>query len=270
MRPLYRLEFIYLIRELKILEGQILDNVYKYKDIYRMKFRRHSLNIQVPIRLNIAYIQYPNDKHDQVVIKLRKHVGEKLLNIELVDMDRLVKMVFENMQIYIEFFGKGNIIIDDGEKFYTNYPNPAKTKPIDTIKLDDVEKYISNLFGKPYIEDLKHIVTGNPIQDLDRIQPMLGPYSCGNDFRVLPSKNCIIQDSLSKLIEQYYELKIELTSDRYEKLIASKTKLIADIEQVEKQIEDYQTMARLIIDNYEKVEDEIQKNKDKDKIFLDL
>lgn len=269
MRPLYRLEFIYLIRELKILEGQILDNVYKYKDLYRLKFRRNSLNVQVPLRLNIAYIHYPNDKQDQVVLRLRKHVGEKLHTIELVDMDRLVKMVFNNMIVYLEFFGKGNIIIDDGERFYTNYPNPAKTKPLSSVE-DDIEKYIAMAFGKPYIKDLKSILTGDPAKDLKIIEPMLGAYECGQDFRVIASEGCVPHDSLSRLIDKYYELKIELTSDRYEKLVTSKNRLMVEIEKVERQIEEYQNIGRLIMDNYEKIEEEIQKNKDKEKIYIDL
>ncbi|MEM1893860.1 MAG: hypothetical protein QXV16_01720 [Candidatus Anstonellales archaeon] len=272
MRPLYRLEFIYLINELKIVEGQILDNAYRYGDIYRIKFRTHSINIQIPLRINIAYLHYPSESPDRIVQLLKKYSGSKLNRIDLVDMDRLVKLEFDRFSMYLEFFGKGNLIIegDDG-RFYTNYPNLGKTKPLDQIKYDgNVDRYISTVFGKIYVDYLRNRMTGDPLADLDSIRSELAPYYKDREFRVLPQEGYNRANSLSQLIENYYEKKIEITSDRYEKLIASKEKLLRDIEETEIRAREYQKIGELILQNYERVEEEIIKNRGKGKIQIEL
>lgn len=271
-RPLYRLEFIYLIRELKTLEGQILDNAYRYGDLYRIKFRSASINFQVPYRINLAYIHYPSQSPDRIVQKLKSLSGNKLIRIDLVDMDRMIKMEFESFVMYLEFFGKGNIIIDTGDdKIYTNYPNPGKTKPLDgEWKIDSKERYIGSVFGKIYIDYLKDRVVGKPLEDLKMIENELKPYWNGEDFRVLPAPGYTEQESLSPLIDRFYEVKIEVVSDRYKRLLASKEKLLAEIEHTERKIQEYTEIGDLIMKNYELVEKEIEGNRDKRKIYLDL
>lgn len=273
MRSLYRIEFIYLIKELKILEGQILDNVYKFRDIYRIKFRKNSINLQVPYRINLTYIQYPNDTPDQVVLRLRNYCGRKLEKIDLVDMDRLIKMEFQDgLNLYLEFFGKGNILIESKEeRFYTNYPSPGKTKPFNSNwNIENIEKYIATAFGKIYIDYLKDKVKGDPIIDLENIKAELAPYKCIEGFRVLPGPNCEKHSSLSYLIDKFYELKPELTSEKYQKLLSSKQKLLNEIAIIEKELEENKIIAKKIMDNYEYVQDIIDKNKGKGKIYIDL
>ncbi|MCS7122848.1 MAG: hypothetical protein NZ908_02755 [Candidatus Micrarchaeota archaeon] len=271
-RPLYRLEFIYLIRELKTLEGQILDNAYRYGDVYRMKFRTTSVNFQIPYRINLAYIHYPSQSPDRIVQKLKSLSGSKLSKIDLVDMDRMIRMEFDSFVMYLEFFGKGNIIIDTGDdRIYTNYPNPGKTKPLDSDwNVDSKERYIGTVFGKIYVEYLKDLVSGNPLEDLKRIENELKPYWNGVDFRVLPAPGYVEQEQLSPLIEKFYELKIEVISDRYRRLLASREKLLNDIEYTERKIQEYTEMGDNIMKNYELVEREIERNRGKGKIYLDL
>ena len=128
MRSLYRIEFLYIIRELKRVVGQRLENVYVFNDIYRLKFR-DSINFQLGKRINIASIIYPSGQTNKVVQKLRTYRNSILKDVYLLDEDRVVVFDFGTWELILEMFGKGDVMVkENGETvFYLHHPEP-KTK----------------------------------------------------------------------------------------------------------------------------------------------
>jgi predicted ribosome quality control (RQC) complex YloA/Tae2 family protein len=265
MRQIYRIEFLYLITELKKVEGQIFDNAYFSNGIYRLKFKTDSINFEPGKRINLARIIYPAGNPDRIVQKLKTLTGSRLLKVDLIDMDRVVKFEFEDWNLIIELYGKGNIIVGD---MYTNYPSYKTIQYKKELwNYDNIEKYISLAFGKPYVDSLKNIVTGDIEKDVETIKKLLKPYWNGNDFRVIYSEGYQEVDELSYYIEKIFELKVT-TSSRLKALLKSKQEILDNIEKIKAEIEENKKKGELILQNYDIVEQEIKKH-DKN-FYLDL
>ncbi len=271
MRSLYRIEFLYIIRELKKVVGQRLENVYVFNDIYRLKFK-DSINFQLGKRINIASIIYPPGQTNRIVQKLRTYRNSILRDVYLLDEDRVVVFDFGTWQLILEMFGKGDVMIkENGETvFYLHHPEP-KTKPYKKELWDssNMEKYIATAFGKPYIEALKDKLTGNIEEDVNIVEQLLAPHCSKDDFRVVEMEGFERCDELSPFLDQLYDREIVLSDSKVKALEKSKEKLLREIDEVKQAIEEYTLVGNKILENYEKVEKALKEAKEKE-FYLEL
>lgn len=115
----------FLVRELKELEGSRVDKIYNlgkeelYLQLYKSNEGKKLLRIIYGKALFIASKKKTEDIPSEFCMMLRKHLDGKTLHlVEQMQPERIVKLTFrskdEERFLYIEQFGKGNVILCDG------------------------------------------------------------------------------------------------------------------------------------------------------------
>lgn len=97
------------------LVGKRVDKIYQYRNYFVIKIGSDFVNVKLPDILTLSTNKIKEEfKMTNFCIYLRKKLsGKKVENIELVNNDRIVRIVFDEFVVYLEFFSKGNLIICD-------------------------------------------------------------------------------------------------------------------------------------------------------------
>ncbi|MDD2655441.1 MAG: NFACT family protein [Candidatus ainarchaeum sp.] len=121
MRTMANLDYSYIIRELKPLEGRHLDKFYELGDgLFRMKLGSDSVLIQLGKRLHITKLLEEAPEPTGFVMKARKELGgRKLKEVRQKGRDRIIIFDFGGMELIAEMFGGGNLVlVQDGKIVY--------------------------------------------------------------------------------------------------------------------------------------------------------
>ncbi len=109
---LSNLELHYLVREMQPLVGQYVQKVYGQDNLFRLKFRNADVVIQLPEKIYVSKNPPVFEDHPSAyVMLLRKHVLGRLVKIEQVNFDRIIRFEFEKGRLIFELFAKGNVIL---------------------------------------------------------------------------------------------------------------------------------------------------------------
>jgi len=126
MKRISSLELSYLIKEFMILEKSRVDKIYNYgkDDIYIQLHKSNEgkkiLRIIVGKSISLSPTKSTDEKPSEFCLVLRKNLEGKFLDsIEQLGPERILKFVFktkdETKKLYIEFLGKGNVILCNKE-----------------------------------------------------------------------------------------------------------------------------------------------------------
>lgn len=112
------LDYTYIIRELRPLEGKHLDKFYELGEgMFRMKIGSDSVLIQLGKRLHITKLLEEAPEPTGFVMKVRKELGgRKLKEVRQKGRDRIVIFDFGGMELIAEMFGGGNLVLVEGGK----------------------------------------------------------------------------------------------------------------------------------------------------------
>jgi predicted ribosome quality control (RQC) complex YloA/Tae2 family protein len=123
MKSLSSLELHFMIEELKQLEGSRVDNIYqKGKEefliqLFKSNVGKKLLKIIVGKSFFIATMKEEMESNSGFCMLLRKYLeGAYLDSIAQVEPERIAKLTFslkegQQLQLYVELFGKGNVIL---------------------------------------------------------------------------------------------------------------------------------------------------------------
>ena len=131
MKRISSLELSYLIKEFVILEKSRVDKIYNYgkEDIYIQLHKSNEgkkiLRIIVGKSISLSPTKSTDEKPSEFCLLLRKNLEGKFLDsIEQLGPERILKFVFktkdETKKLYLEFLGKGNVILCDNKDVITN------------------------------------------------------------------------------------------------------------------------------------------------------
>ena len=126
MKQISALELHFLVKELKDLENSRVDKIYNYgkEDIY---IQLHKSNVGKKIlriifgrSIFLTETKSVDEKPSEFCLLLRKNLEGKFLDsIEQLEPERILKFVFktknQTKKLYLEFLGKGNVILCDDE-----------------------------------------------------------------------------------------------------------------------------------------------------------
>lgn len=118
MRPMANLEYTYIIRELKPMEGKHLDKFYELRSgVFRMKIGSDSVLIALGKRLHITKLLEGAPEPTGFVMKVRKELGgRKLKEVRQKGRDRIIIFDFGGMELVAEMFGGGNMVLVENGK----------------------------------------------------------------------------------------------------------------------------------------------------------
>ena len=118
MRSMANLEYTYILRELKPLEGKFLDKFYELRPgVFRMKIGSDSVLIELGKRLHITKLLEEAPELTGFVMKVRKELGgRKLKEVRQRGRDRIIIFDFGGMELVAEMFGGGNIVLVENGK----------------------------------------------------------------------------------------------------------------------------------------------------------
>ncbi|HLD76155.1 MAG TPA: NFACT family protein [Candidatus Norongarragalinales archaeon] len=109
---LSNLDLHYLVREMKSLEGQYVQKVYGEGRTFRLRFKNADVVTRVPEKIYLADKPPTFSEHpDSYVMLLRKHIAGKLVRVEQLNFDRILRFTFEKASLVFELFAKGNVIL---------------------------------------------------------------------------------------------------------------------------------------------------------------
>ena len=170
MKQIASLELHFLVNELKYLENSRVDKIYNsgkeeiYIQFHKSNVGKKILRIIVGKALFITEEKSVDESPSGYCMMLRKHLEGKFLDsIEQLEPERILQLVFktknETKKLYLEFLGKGNLILcnEDGiiidclvhHKFRdrTVFPKEKYKYPSMEYNLFDINKTeLSNLF----------------------------------------------------------------------------------------------------------------------------
>jgi predicted ribosome quality control (RQC) complex YloA/Tae2 family protein len=120
---LYGLEFFFLAKELKSIEGYFIENFYELgKGRFRLKLSKSgaqaNLLCVLPYSISIAYAFERVETPTNFSIAVRKRIGGfKITEVRRLNNDRIIQLELakgdEIVNVIIELFGKGNFIVAD-------------------------------------------------------------------------------------------------------------------------------------------------------------
>ncbi|MEM4367352.1 MAG: NFACT family protein [Candidatus Anstonellales archaeon] len=142
MRQLCAVECSIIAKEIRAFEGKRVAKVLGKKGSYFIKFGSQGIAIRIPYTVSVA--ETPEEKEcDNFAQRLRSILkGKKLSRVEQVSEDRIIRMDFGELSLFIELFGKGNIIFcKDGKIEFATTQREYKHRKIKK--------------GEPYIEPPK-------------------------------------------------------------------------------------------------------------------
>lgn len=117
------LDYAYIIRELKPLEGKHLDKFYELRPgVFRMKIGSDSVLIELGKRLHITRLLEEAPEPTGFVMKARKELGgRKLREVRQRGRDRIIIFDFGGIELIAEMFGGGNLVIARDGKIISVY-----------------------------------------------------------------------------------------------------------------------------------------------------
>lgn len=176
MRELTALEYSFIIKEMKRLEGRHFSNIYNLGGgVYRIKIGTGNVIVQPGIRMHLTKYIRESEAADGFAQKVKKELKNKrLLEILQLNNDRIVEMRFDGVSLFFEMFGKGNIIlVKDGKTLAAlhyrkwsgreiargkeYYPPPSEVKK--TLEETLTDRYVIHSLmklqlGKQYAKEL--------------------------------------------------------------------------------------------------------------------
>ncbi|MBU90170.1 hypothetical protein CMO94_01405 [Candidatus Woesearchaeota archaeon] len=122
MKQISSLELYFLVKEFKDLEGSRVDKIYNsgkeeiYIRLYKSNIGKKILRIIVGKAVFLAGTKSVDETPSGFCLLLRKRLEGKFLDsIAQIEPERILKLVFkskdETKNLYLEFFGKGNVIL---------------------------------------------------------------------------------------------------------------------------------------------------------------
>lgn len=117
MRSMTNLEYRRIVDELRSLIGKHFSKIWKFGTYYRIKIGDADIICEPGVRLHITSYLEAEGEIDGFCQKLRKELDNaKLVSVEQVNNDRVVVLKFYGSDLYLEMFGKGNmILVRDGK-----------------------------------------------------------------------------------------------------------------------------------------------------------
>ena len=120
------LDIHFLIKELKILEGSRVDKVYNsgkeeiYIQLHKSSSGKNVLRIIIGKAMFVTETKTTDEIPSEFCMLLRRNLeGKFLVIIEQLEPERIVKLAFKSKEetrfLYLEFFGKGNLILCNQE-----------------------------------------------------------------------------------------------------------------------------------------------------------
>ena len=166
------LDMHFILTELKNLEGSKVDRIYNngkgeiYIQLYKTNAGKSILRVIVGKAIFLTETKFVDEKPSDFCMKLRKHLEGKFLDsIEQLGPERILKFVFkakdEIKKLYLEFFGKGNVILCNNEDTIIDCSIRHKFKdraivPKEKYKYPNMEYNIFNLQKKDFANLLKN------------------------------------------------------------------------------------------------------------------
>lgn len=116
MRSMTNLEYKLIIKEIQDLVDKHFSKIWLVDGYYRMKIGDKSIVCEPGVRLHITKYIDKETEIDGFCQKIRKDLhNARVLSIEQLNNDRLVLFRFDKGELYLEMFGKGNmILVKDG------------------------------------------------------------------------------------------------------------------------------------------------------------
>ena len=122
MKQISSLELYFLVKELKTLENSRVDKIYNngkeeiYIQFHKGNVGKKILRIIVGKIIFLSMTKSVDEKPSGFCMFLRKHLEGKFLDsIEQLEPERILKFVFKSKEeikkLYLEFLGKGNVIL---------------------------------------------------------------------------------------------------------------------------------------------------------------
>jgi predicted ribosome quality control (RQC) complex YloA/Tae2 family protein len=131
MKQISSLELYFLVKELKDLEDSRVDKIYSngkeyiYIQFHKSSVGKRILKIVVGKAIFLTETKTVDKTPSGFCMLLRKYLEGKFLDsIEQLEPERILKFVFkskdESKKLYLEFFGKGNVILCNNEDIITD------------------------------------------------------------------------------------------------------------------------------------------------------
>ncbi|HLD87299.1 MAG TPA: NFACT family protein [Candidatus Nanoarchaeia archaeon] len=121
MKSLSSIDVHYLVQELKSLEGSRVDNIYQKAEEFLIQMHKSGdgkklLKIIVGKSLFLASLKDEMESLSGFCMLLRKYLGNAVLaSLSQIEPERIVRLEFDSKAekaiLYLEFFGKGNVIL---------------------------------------------------------------------------------------------------------------------------------------------------------------
>ena len=171
-KQLGSIEMHLLLKELKDLEKARVDRVYNvgneevYIQFHKSSVGKKILRIILGKAIFVSEEKSSDEKPSHFCTMLRMHLEGKILEgIEQIKPERIIKMVFkskeEEKMLYIEFFGKGNVILCNKDSIIIEallkqkfrersilpklkYQHPSMLYNLFDIKKDDIAGFLGN------------------------------------------------------------------------------------------------------------------------------
>ena len=116
MRELTSFDYISLVEEMKDLTGKRFQKMSVVPGGYKVKLRGADILFLPPDKLYKTSFSVPSLEPDPFSMKVRKHLeGQKLEEVKVLNVDRIVEMKFEEGSLVFELFREGNVVLLDGE-----------------------------------------------------------------------------------------------------------------------------------------------------------
>ena len=220
------LDIHFVLKELKDLEGARVDRIYGHgKEEYYIQFHKSNigkkiLRIIVGNAIFLTEEKSVDETPSGFCTFLRKHLEGKFLDsIEQIEPERILKLVFKSKEdeknLYLELFGKGNIILCNNEEIIIDCLIHHKFRdrsvvPKEKYKYPSMEYNLFNLQKKDISDLLKKSKKDKVVTSLAVGLGLGGSYSeevcllSGIDKGEDPTK--ISEDDISKIISSIKNL----------------------------------------------------------------
>jgi|TARA_Y100000310_G_scaffold271804_1_gene286444 predicted ribosome quality control (RQC) complex YloA/Tae2 family protein len=166
------LDIYFALKELKNLEGSKADRIYNngkeeiYIQLYKSNIGKKILRVIVGKAIFLTGTKSVDEKPSGFCMGLRKHLEGKFLDsVEQLGPERILKFVFkakdETKKIYLEFFGKGNVILCNNDDIIVDCSIKHKFKdraivPKERYKYPEMQYNLFDLNKNNLIDLLKN------------------------------------------------------------------------------------------------------------------
>ncbi|MBI3588003.1 NFACT family protein [Candidatus Micrarchaeota archaeon] len=159
LQPMNNLDYFVELDEMKVLEGGRLSGVYDAANGFRLKFNaggERNATVQNGIRLHLTSLVEPAPPAQSSFVRLLRDKLDNAIveKVEQANFDRIVQISFakkEKFRLVLEQFGKGNLILTDGEG---KIIRPMRGEEFSSRKLRVGEKYAAPPSAKLHPREL--------------------------------------------------------------------------------------------------------------------